>query len=334
MTAATQNIINHVGLVLDASSSMTSHASELVKVVDGQIANLAQLSKDLDQETRITVYTFSYHNEIHCLIYDKDVLRMPSIKGLYKPYGMTALIDATLLAMEDLSMTPEKYGEHSFLIYDLTDGQENDSIHSNALLASSLNGLPENWTLGVFVPDQTGVFAAKKHGFPAGNISVWNPDSALGVTEVGETIRRTSESFMQGRARGVRGSRNLFELKDVSAKDVKQNLVSLTPGSYYFLDVSVDGRIDDFVERETRKPYQTGHGYYELMKSETIQPQKDIAIQVGSLVYGGPEARKMLGLPDFNVRVNPADRPGTTIFVQSTSRNRKLIGGTRLLVMR
>jgi len=27
-------------------------------------------------------------------VYDKDVLRLPSIQGLYKAYGNTALIDA------------------------------------------------------------------------------------------------------------------------------------------------------------------------------------------------------------------------------------------------
>lgn len=334
VTPSSQNIINHVGLVLDASSSMKPHARELVKVVDGQIENLAQLSKSLDQETRVTVYTFSWSTDIRCLIYDKDVLRMPSIKGLYDPAGMTALIDATLLCIDDLSLTPEKYGEHSYLIYDLTDGINNDSRQSPAAMASRIARLPDNWTLGVFVPDQAGIFAAKKNGFPAGNISVWNPDSAQGIAEVGETIRRTSESFMQGRARGVRGSRTLFSLNDVSARDVQRSLVSLTSGSYFFLNVTSTGRIDEFVEAATRKPYMTGRGYYQLSKPETIQAQKEIAIQAGDQVYAGPEARKLLGLPDFHVRVNPADHTDYTIFVQSTSRNRKLIAGTRLLVMR
>jgi hypothetical protein len=130
-----ENIINHIVLVLDASLSMDSVSEQLVKVADNQIKYLAQRSKELDQETRITVYTFNttgYYSgfnkqRIECLIYDKDVLRVPSIASLYKADGATPLIDATILALDDLAMTPEKYGDHSFLVYVLTDGQENAS---------------------------------------------------------------------------------------------------------------------------------------------------------------------------------------------------------------
>jgi hypothetical protein len=42
----------------------------------------------------------------------------------------------------------------------------------------------------------------------------------------------------------------------------------------------------------------------------------------------------VLGLPDYEVTVQPARKPGCTIFFQSTSVNRNLFPGTRLLVMR
>jgi hypothetical protein len=38
---AIQNYINHVVLVLDASLSMSSHSSELIRVADGQVKYLA-----------------------------------------------------------------------------------------------------------------------------------------------------------------------------------------------------------------------------------------------------------------------------------------------------
>jgi Mg-chelatase subunit ChlD len=71
---AIQNYINHVVLVLDESASMTNHKRDLVRVADGQIEYLARRSQELDQETRVSVYVFS--NEVKCLIYDKDVLRL------------------------------------------------------------------------------------------------------------------------------------------------------------------------------------------------------------------------------------------------------------------
>ena len=182
-----QNYINHVAIVADGSYSMLYRTQDVVKVVDAQIAYLARRSTELDQETRITVYTFSSRNTANCLIYDKDVLRMSSIAGLYKPDGMTALIDATILSIDDLKLTPEKYGEHAFLIYVLTDGAENDSFSKPALLKDKIAQLPGHWTIAAFVPNQTGVFEAKKFGFPADNIAIWDATTAKGVSEAGET---------------------------------------------------------------------------------------------------------------------------------------------------
>lgn len=330
------NYINHVVIVADESSSMWPHSTALVKVVDGQIAYLAQRSKEWNQETRITVYVFGSRGTARCLIYDMDVLRVPSIAGLYKPNGMTALIDTVLLAIGDLSMTPEKYGEHAFLIYTVTDGQENNSSHRPAELAARIEQLPGHWTLAAFVPDQRAVFEAKKCGFPADNIAVWDTTNAQGIVEVGETIRRTSESFMEGRSRGVRGSRNLFTVNEVTPAAAAATLTPLTPGSYFFADVEIDGRIDEFVAMKTGRPYQAGTAYYQLTKAENIQAYKKIAILTpdGS-VYSGAQARTLLGLPGTHeMRVMPTHQPGTKIFVQSTSHNRKLIGGTRLLVLR
>lgn len=89
-----QNYINHVALVLDASSSMRRLSHKVVEVADQQIAYLARRSQELDQETRVTVYVFA--DQVECVIYDKDVLRMPSLKQMYRVGGMTALLAATL----------------------------------------------------------------------------------------------------------------------------------------------------------------------------------------------------------------------------------------------
>lgn len=333
------NIINHIVLVLDASYSMTPFADELVRVADNQVAYLARRSKELDQETRITVYTFATSSvysstpNIQCLIYDKDVLRMPSIAGLYNPDGATPLIDATLLSLNDLALTPEKYGQHSFLVYVLTDGEENVSRAAPSQLQNKITSLPDHWTVATFVPNQRGVYEAKRFGFPKENIAVWDATSAEGFNEVGERIRQTTEVFMQNRSKGIRGSRNLFTLAKPSLNEVAKNLDSLHYGQFRLLDVEEDGRIDEFVERHLKRPYKLGEAYYQLMKTETIQPQKQVAILANSRVYIGKEARELLGLPDHHVKVRPADFSDYEIFVQSTSVNRKLISGTKLLVL-
>ena len=50
-----QQPINHVAFVIDASDSMNHIAGEVVRVVDQQVKDLAELSTQLDQETRVTI---------------------------------------------------------------------------------------------------------------------------------------------------------------------------------------------------------------------------------------------------------------------------------------
>lgn len=329
-----QNYINHIALVLDASRSMASMASQVIGVADQQVAYLAQRSKELDQETRVTVYTFS-NRVIDCLFYDKDVLRLPSLKGLYRPDGQTALIDATIKALEDLEKTPELYGDHAFLAYVLTDGAENYSRHRPIDLSGRLERLRDNWTVAAFVPNATGVHEAKKFGFAPNNIAVWNAD-AKGVTEVGSVIRQTTDHYMQARSVGVRGTRSLFT-PDTSllSKRAVSNLDKLGPGQFRSFHVERDERIDEFVGRQMKRPYALGEAYYQLTKSVIVQAQKTIALYAKRehAVYVGKQARVLLGLPDYEVTVRPTNHPEYDIFVQSTSMNRKLLAGTSVLII-
>jgi hypothetical protein len=331
-----QNYINHIALVLDASSSMQHLTDQVPKVADNQIAYLGKRSQELDQETRVTVYTFADEFNIQCLVYDKDVLRLPSIKGLYKPQGNTALIDATLKALDDLAKTPELYGEHAFLTYVLTDGEENRSKARPGELTERLNGLPDHWTTAVFVPNQNGVFEAKRFGFPKDNIAVWDATTARGMSEAGERIRQTTEDFMVARKNGVRGSRNLFNI-DVAnlTKASVKNLTKLTPGQFRMLAVKADVPIATFVERHTKRSYKLGEAFYQLTKPVVVQAQKVVAIydKKAHTVYTGPDARHVLGLPDYEVKISPDQHPNYDLFIQSTSVNRKLFGGTTLLLL-
>lgn len=331
-----QNYINHIALVLDASQSMGHIAREVVQVADNQIKHLATRSKELDQETRVTVYVFDYADNIRCIFYDKDVLRMPSLQGHYRPTGYTALVDATMKSIEDLAKTPELYGDHAFLVYVLTDGAENASRKYNATqLTEKIKGLKENWTIAAFVPNQQCKFEAKKFGFPADNIAVWDT-TAQGIAEVGEILRTTTDAYMTSRSLGVRGSKNLFNMPTNLAKtDVSKKLSKLHAGQYRMAKVEAVEPIAPFVEKLTKRSYRLGEAYYQLSKPEKVQPGKAVALfeKKTHSVYVGAEARQLLGLPDHEVKVAPAAYPDFEIFVQSGSVNRKLVPDTRLLLL-
>ncbi len=329
----TQGIINHVGLVLDRSGSMQHLATEVVKVADGQVAHLATRSTDLDQETRATVYIFG--TDVECVYYDKDVLRLPSLKDKYRISGSTALIDATMKAIEDLEKTATLYGDHAFLLYVLTDGMENMSSKYRAdHLTQKLRGLPDNWTVAALVPNESGLIYAQRVGFQSGNIARWDT-TIEGVKHVGATIQQATENFMQARAVGIRGSKNIFNLDPANVK-INQ-LTKLDPSQYTFIKVGDAGgqQIRDVVEGVTGTKYHKGDAYYQLTKTEEVQPQKQLVIvdKATGVAYAGSQARQMLGLPHDYVKVRATDHPKYDIFVQSTSVNRKLVPNTAVLVM-
>jgi hypothetical protein len=368
-----QNLINHVALVLDASGSMSRHQSQLIKVADEQIAYLAKKSQEMDQETRVTIYSFD--NNVRCLVYDKDVLRLPSIKELYRIGGATALIEATLKSLDDLAHTWEGYGDHSFLQFVLTDGEENasgGSWHTQNpgarkqwvdKLSTRLAALKDNWTVAVMVPNQLAKREAISFGFPKDNIAVWDTDSDRGVEEAVSVIRTATDSYMAGRASGVRGTRAVFIGANVDAAAVKQVLTPLAHTAYEIVPVTKTEkafekfdrptkafpkgkplgwfvRIDDFLNK-VHPPFFVGKGYYQLFsgdarRSEKVQGNKAIAVMDNKThqIYVGPQARQIVGLRDQDEVVKPQKGSQYTIFVKSTSDNRHLPCGTELLIMK
>ncbi|MFE5867047.1 vWA domain-containing protein, partial [Streptomyces roseifaciens] len=307
-----QNYINHVALVLDASSSMSRLSRKVVEVADQQIAYLARRSQELDQETRVTVYVFA--NTVECVIYDKDVLRMPSLKQLYQVSGMTALLAAALKSQRELAQTAQLYGDHSFLTFVLTDGQENASHRCPDAPARDPRELvqavsemiatqDDNWTLAVLVPDQIGKREAMQYGFPKDNIAIWDATSTQGLEEAGQVIQQATEKFMIGRTQGIRGTRAVFSTgaEAVNKETIKAaGLTPVKPSEYQLIPVTREAAIREWVT-ESGYTYRTGCAFYQLSKTEKVQAKKQIAVleKKTDRVYTGPEARALLGLPDM-----------------------------------
>jgi hypothetical protein len=376
-------LLNHVAVLLDGSGSMSSVRSQVVQAVEALVKSLADNSRadQLNQETRITVYVFNtvpknpqaYHrnqygeiSNVECIYYDRDVLRMwdmiqkDPLAPRYQPDGMTPLIDATLKVISDFKEIKEQYADHAFLIYALTDGQENFSNQNATQLRNQIEQLPANWTLACLVPDESARSQAVNFGFLKDNTRLWKT-TAAGVAEVGRIIQESAHNFMQARATGVRGTTNLFQInaEAVTPEAVHQAATRVKKGMYQTLPVPqatesvtdpatgmpiIDpktGRpkvkpieIKTFVESRLGQ-YNQGSAFYQLTKPEKVQPQKAIVLRehLSGDLYTGPAVRQMLGLPNYEVRVEPAAHDAYDIFVQSTSVNRHLVPGTSVIVV-
>lgn len=105
-------------------------------------------------------------------------------------------------------------------------------------------------------------------------------------------------------------------------------------GRFQQIAVDSDHEIRELVE-SNGLVFQKGRGFYEFTKRETIQAKKEVIIldQETGDMYEGDAAREVLGLPSgASVDISPNfDRNKYKVFVQSTSVNRKLKGGTIFL---
>lgn len=327
---ALQHLINHVSLVVDKSGSMSRHATKVVDVFDRELNALKQRSVDIHQETRISIYLFDHKIEV--LTFDMDVMRFTSLKNYYRIGGSTALLDATMQAVQDNRKLPELYGDHAFLTYVITDGQENASHSTNSnMLSKILNELPDNWTNAILVPDNTGVNYAQRFGFNLGSISTWDTNAVNALDNIGTQFNSVMTNYMSMRAGGVRGTKNLFTMdtSNISLKD----LVSVD-NKYSLFEVKDEVPIRMFVEQATGRNYKIGSTYYEPLKTVIIQKSKNILLQNlnDGKIYSGDNIRSLLGLPHDTVSVNPGNHKDWRIFVQSTSTNRKLFPNSYVLV--
>jgi hypothetical protein len=121
--------------------------------------------------------------------------------------------------------------------------------------------------------------------------------------------------------------------RELSTEFAEADLHAVAPGRFQVLEVDKDAPIKKFVQ-ENGLTFKTGRGFYEFTKTETIQGYKEIILMdraTGDL-FEGEKAREMLGLPlGETARIRPSALEKYMVFVQSTSANRKLIGGTRFL---
>ena len=362
---------NHVFFVIDESGSMSGKTSAVVKVFDNQVKWLAKLSTDMDQETRVSVWTISGHG-VKCVTFDTDVLRLPSLAGNYGPDGGTPLLEGIWKAVTDLKQLPQIHGDHAFLGFAITDGMENTSVLPGvgqysgasgkaAFMSKLLGELPDNWTVACLVPDLGGKRYAEEFGFPKGNLTIWDINSATGLDDAGEEIKQATQSFYEGRAAGTRSTNTLFANQVTQAQVAATNLKPISPDNFVIVPVALaqasllnyvipaksktkknpEGikhvEIMPFVQ-ETGRTYVAGHTFYELVKSEKYEYHKDVALihRQTKQVYRGEECKKLIGLTGTSTRIRP-NKAGVgdyDIFVESQSTNRHLPLGTRVLIFK
>lgn len=329
-------LVNHFIVCLDRSGSMASIAKKAVDAFNQNVRAIKDGAQQSGQASTVTLVTFGGDIRTHFECEAVANLRSYDYSE-YKPTGGTPLFDAVAQAITKMKSRLD-YGdkEVSYVVLVVTDGEENESRITprefTAKLMEAQN--TDRWSFAFLLPPGSTRSFCAKYGVPEGNVREWEA-TAKGVVEAAKAVDAGIGSYFTLRTAGAKSTRGFFttDLSNVSETMIREKLTDVR-GKVKLISVNRVEMIRPFVEKELGVSYVQGRALYQLTKEEKVQHHKQVMLRhrIDGAVYGGADARKLLGLPDgLDVKVKPGDHANWDVFVQSTSVNRKLVPGTTLL---
>jgi hypothetical protein len=334
---------SYVGIVRDHSGSMAPHRGLAAKDYNLIIDGLRTAAKQNDIDTVVSVVKCGVgpSARVEREVTLSSVNALKSITGYTADGGGTPLWDSVGELIDIYKFVPDvNENEVTFLILVVTDGLENRSLTwSSVELRKAIVELQgtDRWSFAFRVPRGYSKELAYRLGVPLGNILEWEQTEA-GFERAAASTTAAIASYQSGLRSGARSTTRFYvDMENIPTDTVKRELRDI---SRQVVIWSVPGpesvAIKVFCERKSGKPYVKGRAFYELIKTETVQDYKELVIrQVSSgAVYSGHAARDLLGLPIYgSMRLSPGEHGGYELFVQSTSLNRVLAPGSKLLYL-
>lgn len=328
----TKKLLNRVGILIDQSGSMSNVRQKAVDCANDTINTLRKEDAKGDTETEVSLFFFSesYATDGFKRIFENQNIKTVKDVTLesYNPQGGTPLRDALSQTIDAIqSDNPDM----SFVLVCITDGAENASRNiTPEQLREKIQKLQgtDRWTFACLVPeDYINTFKVAT-GVPAGNVKGWG-DIQVATTA---TVQGMS-AFYASRRSGQRSVQKFFTdlskldpVELAKLPDIHKNVKIWT--------VEKEMPIQAFVESK-HGSFEPGKSYYQLTKQETVQDYKDILLMEKNAPRGAPvyeNVRPLLGLPTTgDAKLVPHNHGTYELFVKSTSNNRCLVRGTKLI---
>lgn len=344
----------YIGLVRDHSASMSHLSSAAKDDYNNVIAAIKDASFKEDIDTIVSVVKCGCGDRgelVQREFVNSSVSRLKLLTGYLADGGSTPLFDSVGEIIDILEKSPDASDpDVTFLVMVVTDGQENSSRKwTGRQIGDRMSRLAgsDRWTFTFRVP-----FGYKSQltrlGIPTGNIEEWEQNER--DMERSSVLTASSVSnYFSGVTRGVRSTNSFYaDMANVAKKQVVSVMTNISSEVRVWPVTKFDqskgpldrkgyrvAEIGPFVEYKTGTIYQRGSAFYELMKPEkAVQATKLIVVRSrkDGAVYSGQSARDLLGLPfQGTIKLSPGDHGDWDIFIQSTSSNRHLPVGTRVL---
>lgn len=339
---------NYVGISRDHSGSMKRIAKAAARDYNQTIQGIKEAAHEEKIDTIVSVVKCGVRTDGYSAIVETESVNSsiavlkPLAESAYKADGQsTPLFDSVGKLIEMMESVPDaKDPQVSFTVLVITDGIENDSHkwdkHSLSRKIKELQNT-DRWSFLFRVPRGNKYDLMRALGIPEGNILEWD-QTEQGIAA--STVATTAgfRSFYSGMKSGKRSTGAFYtDIANVSTREIKATLDDISRQvSFWTVNTPEDGSsIRGFCNKHLGKDMLKGAAFYQLTKTESeVQEYKIIAIadKNTGAVYSGPAARDLLGLPTYGtVKVAPGDHGKYDIFIQSTSVNRKLPQGTRVM---
>ena len=335
--AKSTNLINHIVICLDRSASMGGIRNDAKNAYNAWVERIKDEAAKNKQATTVSLVEFGSGAEV---MFAGRCFTQLDKRTYFNPNdGSTALFDGINLGIETVAEQPVKATQNeSYLLICVTDGLENSSCLRPMAVAKTMQKLQQTdkWTFAFLLPPGAKRNFCDSYGIPEGNVEEWEGTSA-GVAQASSSTCQGISSYYQSRSAGKMSVQNFYvqaDLSKVNTRKLQSNCIDIANKCKVFI-VPKEVAIRDFVEDRVGD-YMLGCAYYQLTKPETVQATKDILIMEKNKpqIYGGIEARKMIGLPENkNCKVEPYQLGKYDVFIKSTSVNRKLVRGSKLIVI-
>lgn len=331
---------NRIMFVLDDSGSMRSVADSAITAFNEIYETVREKSKEHGQLTTVSLCKFGETFEFPYLGVSCDSVPKLGYNN-YSPWQcLTRLYDAIGKSIEKLESGRDSDKDNvSFLLIVTTDGYNNST---RAYTPDTLKKLiskvmsTDRWSIVIQVPPGSRDRIAAQLGISVDNVIEWS-NTKESVEKTSVATRKGLGLYFDARSRGVKSVSNFYvttDLSKVNKRTLNSKLDDLSDDFKTYV-VSKEMEIEPFVTEKTKRPYVRGEAFYQLMKKETVQPDKEVLIvdKKDNKVYGGQQARDLIGLPQSgNARVTPGLHNDKEIYIASKSTNRKLPRGTKVMI--
>ena len=201
-----KKIVTYVGVVLDASGSMLRAKTETIDSFNEQLQELVKSTKD-GMETYITASTFN--TEVNMFAENKRVQDVGQLTdALYKPDGMTAMLDAVGDMLTFMGPTTKHEDEDvAYLLVVISDGMENASQrYSWEQIAEMIQERKKSkvWTITYIGANQDLSELSRRLKIDSGNMATYSTNSAAAYKAGFSKTTASLGKFMG--ARGMAGT--------------------------------------------------------------------------------------------------------------------------------